>query len=154
MAKKSEMLKDKLNALKPSIPTNTRSEGESPHETSAKKQKMPVNGPQKKHSKIKINIQAEAQDRKEESKPGPVSASRESRKEEKLYIFEGAFIIPELVQENIASFNRVRNLMIEETSNLNNIFLKSCWKGMGSCYEAIRQTCFPLLPTGKWPFKF
>ena len=49
MAKKSESIKDKLNALKPSIPTNTRREMESQpvHETAIKKQQIPVRSPQK-----------------------------------------------------------------------------------------------------------
>jgi len=160
MAKKSEMLKDKLNALKPSIPTNTRGEVESQpvRETELKKKPMPAKSPKKEQPKVKINIHLETPDKKEESSPGPVSASQENRREDKLFIFESAFIFPELVQENIASFNRIRDLVIEETNNLNNFYLQSCWKGVGICYEAIRKTCFapfpPPFPIGKWPFKF
>lgn len=160
MTKRNEKLKDKLNALKPSIPTNTRGEG-GLQAGPAKARRRNTAAPRKTEDppKVKVDIQ--------EEKPAvpavkPVEKTREkgsageSAKEERLFTFGYAFFLPGLMQQNLACFTRMRDAMLTEANNMNSMYLKNCWQNMAACYEAALKACgfFSPCSFGKWPFKF
>lgn len=91
-----------------------------------------------------------------ETQPGLQQAEEVAPGEEKIFIFQHAFIFPELVKHNMASVNRICGLMIEEANSLNNLYLKSCWKSAEVFHEAIRKSCtfFNPFPFDTRPFKF
>jgi len=170
MAKKKDILREKLNALKPSIPTNTRDKAIKEAETKVqpvpdaktKPQDMPavkLKSPAKTQLIVKINPQETRQTApttKPEQKSSPKGAVSAPPTEGKRFTFNNTFILPALMQENLASFNRIQDVMIDEMNNINKMYINSCRQCVGICYETIRDTCtlFTQCPVGKWPFLF
>lgn len=183
MTRKSDKLKDKLNALKPSIPTNTRGEGPREEQMPAgparagrraapaapKKPAAPpeikIKVPEEKPGApaIRIKVQegkteapaARPAEKAPEKAPEKISAGGPG-KQEKFFALESAFIFSDLVLENLASLNRMRDVMIVEANNINSMCVKGCWKSVAACYDAALNACGLFAPCsfGKWPFKF
>lgn len=160
MSKRKDMLRDKLNALKPSIPTNTRAVRETGTnaQPATKREKPAKRKPAEDPAGIKINIpekDAAAAVSQPDLKQGPKEAKGRLG-QEKRFSFDYAFIYSDLMQENLASFNRIRDVIVGEANNMNNMYIKSCWKSLEIGCEAIRKTCglFTPFPIGKWPFQF
>jgi hypothetical protein len=158
MSKRKDMLRDKLNALKPSIPTNTRGEVFKAAESPAGMGEKPAKGehPASQPKKVKITVlDKESASPRPEPKPEPKEGDGRARRE-KSFSFDYFFVYPDLMQENIASFNRICDVMIKEANNMNNMCVSSCWKMVEISCDAVRKSCslFAPFPMGKWPFQF
>ncbi len=158
MAKKKDLLRDKLNALNPSTPTNTR--GETAKEPRAdepaaglKSRPGRKTAPKAKTPSVKMQAPAEPSP---EMKPEPAAASQEApgpfpRKED-ANPFAGPFLFSALMQENLVALNRMREAMV----TMNSLFFDTCRRCAGLCFENLTKGCFcyPRWPAGKWPFTF
>ena len=158
MAKKKELLRDKLNALNPSIPTNTRGEAAKETrfgETAANLKSRPrrKTAPKTKTPAGKRPAQARPSP---EMGPGPAAAPQEalgpSPRKENANPFASPFPFSALMQENLVAFNRVREAIV----SINSSFFNSYRRCAGLCLENLTKGCFcyPRLPVGKWPFMF
>lgn len=145
MSKRSDMLRDKLNALKPSIPTNTRGEAAGAAETPAVKEAKPAKRkpPGSRPKKVKITVLDKGTAAAAMPEPKPES---ERARREKSFSFDYFFVYPDLMQENIASLNRIRDVMIEEANNMNNTCVQSCWKMVEIGCDAVRRACSLFAP--------
>ncbi len=157
MSKRKDMLRDKLNALKPSIPTNTRPVKETgadarPAAKRARSAKKKPEAPQSGIQNSFLNENPPAASNQPEINQAP----NEARERPKPYVFDGIFNYSDLMKENLDSFNRMRDVMVREANNINNLYIKSCWKSVEIGFEAFRRACSLITPfqPGKWPFQF
>jgi hypothetical protein len=151
MAKRKDMLKDKLNALNPSIPTSTRGEIETAAQPAPEAmKKMQRNSAMKpkaqagNQTEVKINIRAktaEAPQMKTEAKPEPQQTGGRQSDGGKSFTCEYAFIFPALMQANINACNRMRDLMIEQAMNLNIMYVGNYWKSLDVVYKNCKNAC-------------
>lgn len=196
MANKQDLLKEKLNALKPSIPTNTRGKAAKKVEPAAQPKPVVKTAPKaapktqpkidskgtikagpkatpkaavKTKAKPETKVKAQPKPKtplmpqlkpevkvlqKQEPKPLPKINVQAPQREEKRFTFENTFIFTNLIHENMTSFGRMRDAMIEEIGNMNNLYVSNCRRCMGIYYETLKSnfgflTPFPL---NKWPF--
>lgn len=158
MAKKKDLLRDKLNALNPSIPTNTR--GEAARETRFVESAADLKSRprRKKAPKAKVPaVKRSAPPRPSpeiEARPAtaPQEAPHPSPRNENPNPFADPFLFSALMQENLVALNRMREAMV----SINSLFFDSCRRYAGLCFENLTKGCFcyPRLPAGKWPFMF
>lgn len=151
MPRKKDMLRDKLNALKPSIPTKTRIAAAGTKEKTASAAGAK---PQKKRPAKKARAEAlpsdtmKIQETKPEEPKKPDEVVKGPENEEKKFAF-AAFCFPFMIQENLAPLARLRNIMTEE---INRLFLHN----LGIYCEFLRNACnlFTRSPMVRWPFQF
>lgn len=165
MSKRNDKLKEKLNALKPSIPTNTRSkalkmkeDGQRVSPVKPKRQEAPAvsNKPESPPE-----IETTLRERKPEipkTEPGEkteVKGGAGGPLNAQSFSFAYAFILSDLMQDNLASLSRIREVMITEANTMSSMCMKSCWKSVAACYNTAFRTCgfYTQSPFGKWPFK-
>lgn len=138
MASKKDLLKEKLSALKPSVPTSTRDD--SPREKAAagqdpaagKKQELAATAIPAKPPKAQPNV------------PPPSDPA---------FVFENAFLCLELMNRNAASLARMRDVIIEEMNNINRNHVSNCRQCLEAYNKTIMNTC-AAFTSFKWPFKF
>lgn len=158
MAKKKDLLRDKLNALNPSIPTNTRGEtAREPHAggpvAGLKSGPRRKTAPKAKAPAVKMPEPAKPSP---EMKPGPEVARQGAPGpfpgKEDANPFAGSFLFSALMQENLVALNRMRETM----ATMNSLFFDSCRRCAGLCFENLTKGCFchTRWPAGKWPFMF
>lgn len=156
MAKKKDLLRDKLNALNPSIPTNTR--GEAAKETRSgepaadlKSRLRQKTAPKAKPPAGKKPAPAKPSP---EMKPGPAAVPQEApgpfHRDEDTNPFAAPFLFSALMQENLAALSRMREAIV----SINSLFFDGYRRCAGLCLENLTRGCFcyPRLPAGKWPF--
>lgn len=158
MANKKELLRDKLNALNPNIPTNTR--GGAAKETRSGDPAADLKSrPRKKTAPIaKTPAEKKPAPAKPslEMKPEPAAAPKEapgpSPRNEDANLFAGPFLFPALMQENLVALSRMREALVSIHSSLFDSYRRCA----GLCLENLTKGCFcyPRLPGRKWPFMF
>lgn len=157
MSRRKDMLRDKLNALKPSIPTNTRPVKETGADAppAARRARPAKKKPQAAQAGSKVKTMDENPPAAA-NQPELNRAPNEAGDAPKTYTFDYIFIYSDLMKENLDSFNRMRDTMVSEANNINNIYIKSCWKSVEIGFEAFRKVCSLFTPfrPGKWPFQF
>lgn len=165
MSKRNDKLKEKLNALKPSIPTNTRNQAnkmkEEGQQVSAVKPKRQESPAVSKKSEAPPEIKMTLQENKPEipqTEPGKgaeVKGEAGGVLKEQRLSFEYAFIFSDLIQENVASLSRIRDVIIAEANTMSSMCMKSCWKSVAACHDTAFKACGLFTPcsVGKWPFK-
>jgi hypothetical protein len=166
MAKSKDLLRDKLSALNPGVPTNTRGEtarqreAQSPPDADADTRGKTAAAANMKMA-FKSDIKIESRQKPEAAsgdglgpKPVPKADFNDTPQEEERPAFGCALVIPALFHEHVASLGRIQEAMVAEAGNMQRFYLRNWLQGMETCFETTRRTCtlFPPFLNWKWPF--
>lgn len=159
MSKRNDKLREKLNSLKPSIPTNTRGQAikkkkEGQRVSPSKPERQESNAVSKR-PEASPEIKMILQEKKPEISNAEVKGHATGPSNGQRLSFEYAFILSDLMQENLASWSRIREVMLAEANTISSMYMKSCWKSVAACYDTVFRTCgfYTKSPFGNWSFK-